>query len=145
MAKIEKISVKEVEEVAYCLAKSKLEYNEPIPAFNTRYPNVLESCLLVPFQTFSKKLLYQGLVSKAAILFYLMIKNRPFQNGNKRIAMTTLLVFLAKNRRWLKVNVQEFYEFTMRIASSPAEDRREYSRIVVNFISKHLITLEEPL
>lgn len=145
MAKIEKISVKEVEEVAYCLAKSKLEYNEPIPAFNTRYPNVLESCLLVPFQTFSKKLLYQGLVSKAAILFYLMIKNRPFQNGNKRIAMTTLLVFLAKNRRWLKVNVQEFYEFTMRIASSPAEDRREYSRIVVNFISKHLTILEEPL
>lgn len=139
MAMIKGITIKEVEYISYELARKKLNYDEPIPAFNSRYPNILESCLLVPFQTFSKKMLYSGLVSKATVLFYLMIKNHPFQNGNKRIAMTTLLVFMDKNGKWLKVGIQEFYEFTMHIASSPAENKEEYFQIISKFISKHLI------
>ncbi|MCX6785530.1 MAG: Fic family protein [Candidatus Komeilibacteria bacterium] len=51
-----------------------------------------------PYQTFGGKQLYPGLIKKSAILFYLMIKNHPFQNGNKRIAMTTLFYFLYKNK-----------------------------------------------
>jgi death-on-curing family protein len=93
---------------------------------------------MVPFQTFSKKLLYRGLIDKASILFYLMIKNHPFQNGNKRIAMTALLVFLHKNAKWLKVGIDPFYEFTMRIAASPAEDKKQYLEIIGNFIGRHL-------
>jgi len=39
----------------------------------------------VPFQKFSGKDLYPGLLSKAAMLFYLLIKDHPFQNGNKEL------------------------------------------------------------
>jgi hypothetical protein len=49
-----------------------LEFDEPIPAFQTRFPRILESCLAVPFQKFNKKDLYGGFLSKAAILFYLL-------------------------------------------------------------------------
>jgi len=42
--------------------------------------------------------LYPTLVSKASFLFYLMIKNHPFQNGNKRIAITTLFTFFILTR-----------------------------------------------
>ena len=135
---IKRITLKEVEFIAHKLAKEQLEYDEPIPGFQTRYPHVLESCLMVPFQTFSKKLLYKGLIAKASILFYLMIKNHPFQNGNKRIAMTVLLVFLQKNAKWLKVEINPFYEFTMRIAASPAEDKDQYLEIINNFIRRCL-------
>ena len=31
-----------------------MTYNEPIPDFETRFPNVLESCVVVPFQKFEK-------------------------------------------------------------------------------------------
>jgi len=141
VTRIKRITLKEVEFIAHKLAKEKLEYDEPIPEFNSRYANVLESCLLVPFQTFSKKLLYKGLIDKAAILFYLMVKNHPFQNVNKRIAMTDLLVFLYKNAKWLKVEINSFYDFTMRIAASPAEDKKQYMEIINNFISRNLADL----
>ena len=98
----------EVEFVAFTLARETLSFNEPIPDFSTRYPNILESCLAAPFQSFSRKSLYSTLYLKAAVLFYLMIKNHPFQNGNKRIAMTTLFVFLHMNKKWLKVTYFAF-------------------------------------
>lgn len=90
------ITITEVEYVALKLAQELMSFNEPIPGFSTRFPNMLESCLLTPFQSFYVRSPYQDLVSKASILFYFMIKNQPFQNGNKRIAMTTLFVFLQK-------------------------------------------------
>lgn len=116
-----KISLAEVEHVAYLLAKELLGKNEPIPEFTTRFPHILESCLAVPFQKFSQKDVYPTLIDKAAILYYLMIKNHPFQNGNKRIATTTLLVFFYLNHKWLKVDDQEFYNFSMWVAQSPAK------------------------
>ncbi|MCE5251856.1 Fic family protein [bacterium] len=77
------ITIAEVEYLAFRLAKEHLSFDKPLPDFSTRYPNVLESCVLTPFQRFSGKALYPTLVSKAAILFYLMIKNHPFLNGNE--------------------------------------------------------------
>jgi len=95
---IKSLSIGEVEYIAFSLARELMTYSEPIPDFTTRYPNTLESCLATPFQNFGRKPFYKRIVGKAAILFYLMIKNHPFQNGNKRIAMTTLFVFLQRTR-----------------------------------------------
>ena len=86
------ITLREVEYIAVRLAQEMLSFNEPIPDFSTRFPNILESCLATPFQVFSGRSLYPSLISKASIFFYLMIKNHPFQNGNKRIAMTALFL-----------------------------------------------------
>jgi death-on-curing protein len=133
------INVKEVEYVAFRLARKYLTYSEPIPDFTTRFPRILESCLAVPFQKWQKKSLYQGLTGKAAILFYLMIKNHPFQNGNKRIAMTTLFVFLYKNNKWLKVDSRELYNFAMWVTESPARAKEETVRATEKFIKEYLI------
>lgn len=137
------ISVLEVEYMSFRLAKEMLSYNEPIPDFATRFPNALESCLAVPFQSFGGKNLYPSLVSKAAILFYLLIKNHPFQNGNKRIAMTTLFVFLHKNKKWLKIDTQELYNFTVWIASSPPRLKAEAVKGIEKFIKSYMVELEE--
>jgi len=64
-----KITIAEVQYIAFKLAKEFLSYNEPIPEFQSRFPNILESCLAVPFQRFNKKDLYRGLIKKASILF----------------------------------------------------------------------------
>ena len=136
------INVKEVEFIAFTLAQETLQFNEPIPDFATRYPNVLESCLAAPFQSFSKRSLYPSLYLKAAVLFYLMIKNHPFQNGNKRIAMTTLFVFLYLNKRWLKVDIQELYNFTVWVASSPSKLKAETIKAVEKFITTYAVKKE---
>jgi len=133
-----RISVAEVEYIAFSLARKYLILDEPIPDFSTRYPNILESCLAVPFQSFSRKALYPGPISKASILFYLMIKNHPFQNGNKRIALTTLLVFLYKNKKWLKVNPLELYQFTIWVASSPPRVKAETVKAIEKFLKAYL-------
>ncbi|MEW6456748.1 MAG: type II toxin-antitoxin system death-on-curing family toxin [Acidobacteriota bacterium] len=135
------ITVKEVEYIAFRLSQEILAFDEPIPDFSTRFPNILESCLTTPFQSFSRKLLYPGLISKASILFYLMIKNHPFQNGNKRIAMTTLFVFLYKNKKWIKVDTQELYNFTIWITLSPPEFKEETVKAIEKFLRAHIIDL----
>lgn len=132
------VSVQEVEYLAFRLAREHLSFDEPIPDFSTRFPHSLESCLLTPFQRFSGKFLYRSLVSKAAILFYLMIKNHPFQNGNKRIAITTLMVFLHKNGKWLTVDTQKFYNFTVWVAQSPAELKEQVVSGIEKFIRTYL-------
>ena len=132
------ITVADVEYLAFRLAKEHLSFNEPIPDFSTRFPNVLESCVVTPFQKFSGKALYPSLVAKAGILFYLMIKNHPFQNGNKRIAITTLLVFLLGNGKWIKADTQELYNFTVWVAQSPAELNEQVVAAIQKFIRNHL-------
>lgn len=136
---IKNLTISEVEYVSHRLAAEMLRYDEPIPDFNSRFPNILESCLIVPFQTFEKKNLYKGLVSKAAILFYLMIKNHPFQNGNKRIAMTTLFYFLYRSQKWLRVDNQELYNFAKWVAESNPKLKEEVVSAVEKFIKSYLI------
>jgi len=143
MRKPKILTIQEVEYVAIRLAKQWLAFNEPIPDFQTRYPNKLESCLITPFQQFSRKYLYLGLAGKAAILFYLLIKNHPFQNGNKRIAMTCLLVMLYKNNKWLHVDTQEFYNFAMWVAQSPPGAKDETVKATEKFINKAMINLDK--
>jgi len=136
------ITIKEVEYIAFRLAKEHLSFDESIPDFATRYPNILESCLLTPFQKFSGKSLYPSLTAKAGILFYFMIKNHPFQNANKRIALTTLLVFLQKNDKWLKADIQMFYNFTVWVAQSPPQFKDQVVMAIEKFIQTHLVKQE---
>lgn len=115
------VTIREVEYLAHSLAKELMSWDEPIPEFSSRYPHVLESCLATPLQMFGGKSLYKGMIEKAAMLFYLMIKNHPFKNGNKRIAVTTLFLFLYKNHKWVKIDNVKLYAFARWVAESTPE------------------------
>lgn len=135
------LTVPEVEYVAFMLARTLMAWSEPIPDFRSRFPNILESCLATPFQSFGGKQFYKGLTGKAAMLFYLMIKNHPFQNGNKRIAMTTLFYFLYKNKKWLRVDNQELYNFAKWVAESNPRLKEETVKSIEKFLKIYMINL----
>lgn len=137
--KIKSLSINEVEYTAHRLAVQFMSGNEPIPPFGSRFPNLLESCLKVPFQTFQRKHLYKRLTGKAAILFYLMIKNHPFQNGNKRIAVMTLFFFLYKNGKWLSVEDNQLYEIAVGVARSKPKSKEKIVRWLEETLNQHLI------
>lgn len=137
------ITVQEVEFLAFRLAQEHLSFDEPIPDFSTRFPNILESCLITPFMKFDGKRLYPSLSLQASMLFYLLIKNHPFQNGNKRIAITTLLLFLLKNKKWLKADTTKLYNFTIWVAQSPPELKDEVVMAIKKFIQTHLVNLRK--
>jgi death on curing protein len=113
---------------------------EPIPHFDTRFPGRLESCLDTPRQTFDGQELYPTLVEQAAMLFYLLNKNHPFANGNKRIALTALLVFLFLNGRWLAAGQEEMFQLAMMVAASQARERDAVLASVRQFIESHMVT-----
>ncbi len=138
---MKQITIKEVKYLSFRLAQEIMSFNEPIPDFSTRFPNKLESCIATPFQSFSGKSFYPSFFEKASILFYLMVKNHPFQNGNKRIAMTTLFVFFHKNRKWLEVNTQELYNFIIWIAQSPPKFKDETARAIEKFLKTYIVNL----
>jgi death-on-curing protein len=132
------ITLKEVEQIAVSLAQERMAYDQPIPNYSTRYPGRLESCLATPFNWFGGRPLYRGLISRSSILFYLMIKNHPFLNGNKRIAITTLLVFLYMNGKWLDVDDDEFLDFSLWVAGSLAKDKDQTVLEIKKFIRKRI-------
>jgi len=132
------ITVEMVEYVAHTLAVKTMAWNEPIPEFGTRFPGILESCLAAPFQSYGGRALYKGLAEKAAALFYLMIKNHPFQNGNKRLAVTSLLIFLNLNGRWLKASAKQLYEFAVWVAESRPEFKDLTTLGIKEFIESKL-------
>lgn len=78
----------------------------------------LEAALAAPRQTMFGEELYPDIFSKAAILFYLLIKNHPFVDGNKRTAFLALMRFLNINGYTLDATNDELYRFTVDVASS---------------------------
>jgi death on curing protein len=133
------LDIEAVRHVSHALAREMLEWGEPIPEFETRFPNILEACIGAPFQTFGRKILYRGLEEKAAVLFYGLIKNHPFQNGNKRIAVTSLLVFLHLNKNWLRTDPAQLYNFAVWVAQSPPDFRDEVLIAIKKFVKKNSI------
>lgn len=139
---VKRITISEIEYVAYELAKETMGWNEPIPSFKSRFPDILESCLAMPFQRFSGRTFYKGLIGKTAILFYLMVKNHPFENGNKRIAMATLFYFLYKNKKWMKVDNQELYNFAKWVAESNSKLKNETVSAIEKFLKTYIVDLK---
>lgn len=76
-----------------------------------RDENLLDSALNSPFQTFDSKELYPELSGKAAQLSFSIIKNHPFLDGNKRIGVHIMLVFLALNNVKLSYTQKELIDF----------------------------------
>ncbi|MGN0649584.1 MAG: type II toxin-antitoxin system death-on-curing family toxin [Oscillospiraceae bacterium] len=62
-----------------------------------REAGLLESALESPFQTFDGADIYPSVLQKAARLGFSLAANHPFVDGNKRIGVHAMLVFLALN------------------------------------------------
>lgn len=113
------LTIEQAQYIAHQLAINLMDYtDEPIPPFETRYPNILESCLEQPFQSFDGEEHYPDIHLKAAVLFYLVIKNHPFRNGNKRMAIALTLTFLYLNGQMLYITNADLYNIALNVASS---------------------------
>lgn len=118
----------EVRLIAFEIARLFLEKEgEPIPLFETRRPHILETCLETPFQTFMGVDPHPSLEEKGALLFYMMSQRHPFENGNKRVALTSLYLFMMKNGRWIETSDQELVAISRKAAAS--DSSKEQNRI----------------
>lgn len=77
----------------------------------------LESALESPFRTFDGNDLYPALIQKAAHLGYSLVANHPFIDGNKRIGVHTMLVFLELNGVEIECTQTELIEIGLSLAN----------------------------
>jgi death-on-curing protein len=80
--------------------------------------NALESALLSPQQAVFGEELYPDLPAKAGILFFLLVQNHCFLDGNKRTAMLSLIVFLRWNRHTLAATEDELFQLAIEVATA---------------------------
>ena len=62
-----------------------------------RDTNLLDLSVNSPYHTFGGQYLYPTIQTMAAHLAFSLIKNHPFLDGNKRIGIFTMMVFLEIN------------------------------------------------
>jgi len=82
-----------------------------------RDAQLLDSALKTPFQTFGRNNLYPDILDKASQLRYSLIENHPFIDGNKRIGVHLMLLFLKLNNIEVNYSQQELIDFGLDIAS----------------------------
>lgn len=98
-----------------------------------RDERLLESALNAPFQTFDGKELYPTIINKAASLCYGLIKNHAFVDGNKRIGILVLIVFLEVNGIIIEPSNNQVIELGLGIASGKIEQKE-----IVEWIVRHI-------
>ena len=99
---------------------------------NIRELGLLESALSAPFATFGGEELYPTIEEKAARLCHSLITNHAFVDGNKRIGMFLMLVFLKVNGKPLKISTEEVARLGFAIASGEMKHAT-----LLDFIKSH--------
>lgn len=82
-----------------------------------RDEELLELTVNAPYKTFDGDDIYRGLMAKAARLGYGIINNRPFIDGNERIGMFVMLVFLEINGLTLECGDADIVDIGLKLAS----------------------------
>lgn len=78
---------------------------------------LLEAALAAPFQSYGGQFVYPTLVGQAARLGYGLTRNHPFVDGNKRIGVHAMLVFLALNGVELEYTQKELSDLFLGVAA----------------------------
>ena len=109
--------------------------------FGSERSGMLEGIVRNLYQTFNKKELYNTVEEKAAHLLYLIIKDHPFSDGNKRLAAFLFVYFLYKNSYLYKKNGEEkisnnaLVALALLIAESDPKEKDVMVKIIANILN----------
>ena len=84
--------------------------------FDLLNPAGLHAALAAPKQAVFGEEMRAGAHAKAAILFLRLIQNHPFYDGNKRIAVAALQLFLLRNQVTLDASETEMLGLAQGVA-----------------------------
>jgi prophage maintenance system killer protein/prophage antirepressor-like protein len=120
---------------------SLINKKEASSLFGTETGDRFKGVLGSIYQTFDGKELYPSLEEKAAHLLYLIIKDHPFVDGNKRIASLLFIYFLDRNKYLYrqigekKINDNALTALALLIAESNPRDKDILIKIITNLLN----------
>jgi death-on-curing protein len=94
-----------------------------VPAGVTvRDAGLLEGAAARPQATVGGADAYPDLVTKAAALLHSLARNHPLLDGNKRLALAALVVFLGVNGVRLRATNDDAHDLVMSVATGALDD-----------------------
>ena len=110
---------------------------EATPLFGSPRGQALESILGSIEQTMFGESLYRSREEKAAHLLYLVIKDHPFSDGNKRIGSFLFMLYLQQEGMTHQLNPQGLTALALLIAESAPANKDLMIRLIVNLLTEH--------
>lgn len=117
-----------------------MEKKEASILFGQEIDRKFENIISNLYQTFGREELYPSIEEKSAHLLYLVIKDHPFVDGNKRIASILFIYFLEKNKYLLKesgekkINDNALISLSLLIAVSEPKEKDTMIKIITNLL-----------
>lgn len=93
---------------------------------------LLDSALNLPFQSFDGEDIYKTVRAKSARLAFSIINNHPFIDGNKRIGILAMLVFLEMNGIEVTCTDEELIKLGLGLASGKISYEKLLNWIIEN-------------
>ncbi|MDO8626663.1 MAG: virulence protein RhuM/Fic/DOC family protein [Candidatus Magasanikbacteria bacterium] len=118
-----------------------IEKGEAGDLFGQEYGDKFKSILGALYQTFGGVELYNSVEEKAANLLYLVIKDHPFADGNKRTGALLFVYFLERNKYlWRKTGERKISDTTLvALALLVAESNPKEKDMMIKLITNLLV------
>ena len=122
------------------LQKDLISKKEATKLFGSQKDESFQGVLGNIVQSFGGEYLYKTIEEQASNLLYLIIKNHPFSDGNKRIGAFMFIWFLEKNKHSLKIsgelkiNDNALTALALLIANSDPKEKELMVSLVINLI-----------
>ncbi|MCX8514638.1 MAG: virulence protein RhuM/Fic/DOC family protein [Burkholderiales bacterium] len=113
---------------------SLINIGEATPLFGNERNDQLQSILSNLDQTMFGEELYKSVEEKAANLFYMVIKDHPFSDGNKRIGSFLFLLYIQLNKLPLKIDNIGLTSLALLIAESDPKQKDLLIRLIINLL-----------
>ncbi len=110
--------------------------NEATPLFGNSRGGALEGILGSIEQTMFGAGLYRSREEKAANLLYLVIKDHPFSDGNKRIGSFLFMLYLQQEKMTHQLNPQALTALALLIAESAPANKDLMVRLIINLLTE---------
>lgn len=94
---------------------------------------LLQSALAMPMATFGGKFLHADLCEMAAAYLFHLVRDHPFIDGNKRVGLMAMLVFLGLNRLRLRADPDRLADLVLGVAAG-----RVGKAEVAVFVKRHV-------
>ena len=130
----------EAKEAIDVIKKELIAKGEASALFGQEKANELDGIIRNIYQTFGGDDLIPTVEEKAAHLLYYIIKDHPFNDGNKRIGAFLFILFLSKNDRLykpngeLKINDNALVALSLMTAKSDPMQKDTMVSLIVNIL-----------
>ena len=136
------IQYKEAKEAIAELKRQLIAQHEATSLFGNEKDTSFEGTLQSIVQTFDGQYLYPSIEEQAAHLLYFIIKNHPFNDGNKRIGAFLFVWFLEKNKHRfkksgeVKINDNALIALALLVAQSNPTEKEVFVKLICNLIQE---------